>query len=139
MDVSVRSILIVDDEPQVGEMLYRMLKRRYAVLLETDAGRALALIESGVAFDVVISDLTMAPMSGMQLFERLRRAVPAQAARFLPMTGGASTNLRVGTFLSEWPHEVLLKPFALQELERRIEQILARAQPAGAARVSTGG
>jgi DNA-binding NtrC family response regulator len=142
MDATVRSILIVDDEPQVAEMLYRMLKRRYAVLVETDARRALALIESGVAFDLVLSDLTMAPMSGMQLFERVRRAVPAQAERFLLMTGGACTHLEVEGFLGCWPHEILRKPFALPELERQIEGTLARLaalEPAGAARASSGG
>lgn len=139
MDATVRSILIVDDEPQMGDMLYRMLKRRYAVLVENDARRALALIESGVSFDLVLSDLTMAPMSGMQLFERVRRASPAQAERFLLMTGGACTHLEVDAFLGCWPHEYLHKPFTPQELVRQIEKVLARATPSGSAGADAGG
>jgi two-component system NtrC family sensor kinase len=125
-----RTVLVVDDEPEVGEMIQRMLRRRYAVVVETDARQAVGRIESALPVDLVISDLTMSPMGGIELFERVRAARPHLVDRFLLMTGGAFRNRRADAFLASWPHETLLKPFALGDLDRLVHTLLERV-PAG--------
>jgi DNA-binding NtrC family response regulator len=130
--VKPRTILVVDDEPQVGEMVQRMLRRQYTVLVETDARVALARLESELPLDLVISDLTMSPMNGIDLFERVQRTRPHLGDRFLLMTGGACMDRRADAFLASWPHETLLKPFALGDLDRLVHATLAR--PLGGAR-----
>lgn len=69
-------ILIVDDDPLAGEMSAVVLEEQgHTVLRVEDGGAALAALAAadGVAVDAVVSDLNMPLMSGLELFETLRR------------------------------------------------------------------
>ena len=117
-EASARAVLVVDDEVILGRSVKRMLARDYQVTLATSAHEALALFASGISFDLILCDLMMPSMTGMDLFDELRRTQPGVAARFVFVTGGAFTE-RARRFLEEVPNARLEKPFdssALREL-----------------------
>jgi two-component system NtrC family sensor kinase len=126
MEAQQRRILVLDDEMIMAHTLHRMLRRSYAVSVETDGPRALALLERE-AFDLVICDLMMSPLSGKEVYERAIAKRPLLRDRFLLMTGGAYLP-EVERFLTTWPHLVLLKPFGVEDVERLVSASLSRAE-----------
>jgi signal transduction histidine kinase len=81
-------ILAIDDEPEIGAALQRNLGRDHDVVFVTRAAAALELIAGG-RFDVVLCDVMMPEMTGVQFLDRLAATQPAIAARVVFMTGGA--------------------------------------------------
>ncbi|HEX4931595.1 MAG TPA: ATP-binding protein [Gemmatimonadaceae bacterium] len=83
-------ILVVDDEPVIRELLARYFSTRgHAVVAAGDGAQALRLAEQS-AFDVVISDLRMPGMDGLELIQRLRPLPTCASTRFLISTGDAT-------------------------------------------------
>ncbi len=120
-------VLVVDDEPLITQMLMRMLRRQFVVTTENDPSAAVKLLAAGARFDLVICDLMMAPIDGMEVFRGIERHCPALADRFLLMTGGAS-HPAVEQLLTTWPRPVLFKPFSLLEVEKVVPEMLARPE-----------
>lgn len=108
-------VLVVDDEHIIGKVVSRALSREHDVTVLTSAGDALKLLAEGRRFDVILCDLLMPQMTGMQLHAELSRALPDQAARMIFLTGGAfGTQERA--FL-EGGAAVLEKPFETRQLQ----------------------
>jgi CheY-like chemotaxis protein len=82
------TVLVVDDEPDVRDTLFRMLKpRRYNVVLADSGAAALRVLDEGVAPDLVLSDVVMPGMTGFDLAYRARQRRPE--LKFLFITGYA--------------------------------------------------
>lgn len=119
------SVLIVDDEKLVARALSRVLGDSYEVEDVQQARRALTMIASeGRRFDVILCDLMMLEMSGVDFFERLQAIAPALAERVIFITGGAVTG-RARDFLEQTQCPVLMKPIDHGELEAQVEELLA--------------
>jgi PAS domain S-box-containing protein len=103
-------VLVVDDEKLVIRAVKRILSADHEVVTLVSAAEALALCASGEEFDVILCDLMMPDMTGMDLHRELTRVAPEQASRMIFMTGGAFTP-KAREFLSEVPKEHLEKPF----------------------------
>ncbi len=116
------SVLIVDDERAVGVTLRRVL-RGHDVTAVTSAKEALELIASGRAFDVILSDLMMPDMSGMELYEVLLRDWPPLSERMVFITGGAFT-ATANAFLDRVPNERLDKPFEAAAVRALVERFV---------------
>jgi PAS domain S-box-containing protein len=123
-------ILVVDDEPLVGNVLQRLLGGRHEVVVATRGAEALVLLGAGARFDLLLCDLLMPEMSGMELYERLAAEFPDQARHAVFMTGGAFTD-RARAFAAKRQHRVLTKPVDLRELEAVLAQHLGVRRPAG--------
>jgi two-component system, cell cycle sensor histidine kinase and response regulator CckA len=117
-------ILVVDDEPIVCFSLERLLSTEGEVVALTSARQALAAIEAGERFDVILCDLMMPEMDAPMLHEELRRIAPAQAERMVFITGGAFT-VRAREFLESVPNVRLGKPF---EVDALIELVRSRVR-----------
>jgi two-component system cell cycle sensor histidine kinase/response regulator CckA len=112
-------LLLVDDEPSLGRALAAALRGDHDVVAVTSGRAALELLTRDRDFDVVLCDLMMPGLSGMEVWARVRVAWPDLAERFLFVTGGAFTP-EAAAFLAEGRPQ-LEKPFdlgALQELLR---------------------
>lgn len=72
-------ILCVDDEPAVLTILSRALDQRFEIVAMDDPVAALALLERGAEFSVVISDMKMPQMDGAEFLERARRLSPSSS------------------------------------------------------------
>jgi PAS domain S-box-containing protein len=116
-------ILVVDDEPLVATAIERFLAPRHDVSRFTSAAEALGLLDAGERFDVILCDLMMPDVTGMDLHARLAEARPDQAARMVFMTGGAFTE-RARQFLEGTRYPTLAKPFDLSDLDRMIADVV---------------
>jgi CheY-like chemotaxis protein len=74
------------------------------------SAEALALVLGGERFDVILCDLMMPEMSGMDFYQELCAHAPQQASVVVFLTGGAFTP-RARRFLDEIPNRWLEKPF----------------------------
>ncbi len=113
-------VLVVDDEPAVGSALRRMLGEHEVVLV--GSGReAMRLMERDSGFDVVLCDLMMAEMTGMDVYDEVARSLPGVEARMIFMTGGVFTE-RAQEFLARVPNARLDKPFRTEELRALVQE-----------------
>jgi len=110
-------VLVVDDEAAVGGSIQRMLRHEHDVTVVTEGRDALARIDAGERFDLVLCDIMMPAMSGMDLYEAIALRHPEQARRFVFMTGG-TFNPSASDFVARVPNTVLSKPFTLEAIRR---------------------
>ncbi len=104
------SVLVIDDEAPVAAMIRRLLRAEHEVTSSSSAQEALKRIESGERFDVVLCDLMMPQMTGMDFHARLLAVAPEVAPRVVFLTGGAFTS-KARAFLDSVPNERIEKPF----------------------------
>jgi CheY-like chemotaxis protein len=115
-------VLVIDDDVRVAESLRRVLRGEHDVTILHDAETALAHLRQGADYDVVLCDLMMPRMTGMELHDRLAGTGSRLVERFVFLTGGAFT-AAARHFLEQVPNPRLEKPFdtaALRELVRRL-------------------
>jgi CheY-like chemotaxis protein len=122
---SAARVLVVDDEPLVRNTLSRMLARDYRITVAQDAQDALAMISRGDRFDVILSDVSMTGMTGIELHDALQRTHSDQAQRMVFLSGGAFSGETLD-FLRQMSHRHLEKPFALSQLRGLIQEQLER-------------
>jgi CheY-like chemotaxis protein len=115
-------ILVVDDELLVGNSVKRILAKAHDVLALSSAKDALSLCESGEIFDLILCDLMMPDMTGMELHRELARVRPEHAERMIFMTGGAFTP-EARKFL-ETSKEHVEKPFDSANLRALVQRCL---------------
>ena len=113
-----KRLLIVDDEATLLGVMRRALREHELVCID-DPREALKLLETGERFDVIISDLTMPGVSGIDIYERLLSRRPVDARRMIFMTGGTLSD-RARDFLASVSNTVLEKPFSMDELRGAI-------------------
>ncbi|MEZ4391773.1 MAG: sigma-54 dependent transcriptional regulator [Polyangiales bacterium] len=118
---SRRTVLVVDDEPEVTSWLVEALEEHgYAAAGETDARRALARItEQG--FDVVLSDIEMPSLRGIELLGAVHARRPSQLVVLMTAFGSidlAMQAMRAGAA------DFVTKPFAVEALVHTIERTL---------------
>ncbi|PTL84701.1 response regulator [Vitiosangium sp. GDMCC 1.1324] len=116
-------ILVVDDEPMIGVAIRRTLQREHEVLTLTSAKEAHARLLGGEHFDVILCDVMMPEMSGVELHQAIASCSPELAARMVFLTGGAFTpNARA--FLAEVKNHRVDKPFSSDELRELMRTLL---------------
>lgn len=108
-------VLVVDDEPAIAKALGRALEPEHEVTIAPNAGEASRLIVAGSRYDVILCDLMMPQMTGMDLHADLQRSAPEQAMRMVFLTGGAFTS-EARAFLDGLPNQRVEKPFDTQHV-----------------------
>ncbi|HEY5373593.1 MAG TPA: ATP-binding protein [Polyangiaceae bacterium] len=123
-------ILIIDDEPLLGQTLLYAFKGRHDVSICTSGRDGLKRLESDASFDLVLCDLMMPDVSGSAVYESVRQSHPELLHRFVFMTGGAFTD-RAREFLAQYPGEQLEKPFNIADVEKMLRRMtaLGRTKP----------
>ena len=82
-----RSVLVVDDVPDVTEMIGLFLKHAGYDVATADSALAALRLANERAFDVIISDIGMSEMNGYELAESLRRRAEYQGIPIIAVTG----------------------------------------------------
>ena len=118
-------ILLVEDDPLVARAVRRTLSRDHEVSLVESGWAALQLL-AREPFDLVISDLMMPEMTGMDLHAELSRTRPEIAGRMIFLSGGAFTEV-AREFFRRVPNPQIEKPFDPQQLR----DLIRRSLPAG--------
>jgi DNA-binding NtrC family response regulator len=114
-------ILIVDDEAIVGERLSASLsKDGHEVEAHTDPAEALRTVESKT-FDIVICDIRMGEIDGLQVMERVLATSPR--TKFIMITGYATLELARES-LTKGAFDFIAKPFKLGEIRKTIDKAI---------------
>lgn len=118
----IERILLVEDDTQVQATVRRQLAGLGYIVTEVSTGpEALALIDRGETFALVVSDVIMPTMSGPMLAEELRRR--DRSARILFMSGYSENAAHLHGHLNA-NVRLLSKPFRKIDLARRIREVL---------------
>ncbi len=116
-------ILVIDDEPMLCVTIERTLTRENEVTTTTSAKEAQRLLCEGAQFELILCDLMMPEMSGMDLHAEVAQREPACAAKFVFMTGGAFTE-KASRFLAQSSNPTIRKPFKASELRELVQSLL---------------
>jgi PAS domain S-box-containing protein len=109
-------VLLIDDEPYLGVTLKTGLSDDAEVVAVRDGREAIRILREDQEFDLILCDLMMPGLTGMDVFDQVSRELPALSRRFVFMTGGAVTE-RARKFLDSMPDQRLDKPFRLEQVE----------------------
>ena len=120
-------VLVVDDEPTIGDVVSRYLRRAgYQTQVALTGHDALER-----AFrdrpDVIVLDLMLPDTDGLEVMRRLRRRDPLRTAFILLTARGEESDRVVG--LRQGADDYVVKPFSPAELVARVDAILRRLAP----------
>ena len=120
-------LLVVDDEPDLRNIIVRLLERRnHKVDAAGDGDEAWDKLQDQ-SYDCIMLDLRMAGTGGQELFQRLNAADPAMAGKIIFLTGDmANTSTR--SFLDPLANLVLQKPVSIGDLEQAISSVTGNLQ-----------
>ena len=121
----MKRVLVVDDEAYMREMIDDMLSDEYEIQQAENGVEALSLLESD-EYDLVITDLVMPEMNGIDLLMNIDKKTPGQ--KVVAISGGGGLNgrfdyLPVAKLIGACT--VIRKPFEVMELRKAVEEILA--------------
>ncbi len=120
-------ILVVEDEKRIADFLSRGLQGAgYAVDIAPTGGQALDCIHA-TDYDLVILDLMLPDMDGLQVLQKVRDRQPGPPMLILSARGGLDDRVKG---LEQGADDYLVKPFAFVELLARVRALLRRGQPA---------
>jgi len=116
-----KRILVVDDEPLMREFISETLRRRkYEVKIATDGAHALEQLDSWTA-DLVISDIKMPKMNGMELLDKLTRTYPATDVIMITAYGTVDDAVKA---IKKGAYDYIQKPFTAEELAIKVNKVL---------------
>ncbi len=119
---AARKILIVDDEPGILDPLCSWLSGEgYQVVTATAGDVAIGLIAK-INPDLVIADIKMSPVDGMQVLRAAKKQDPLMAV--IMMTGHLTTVEHAVDAMKQGADDYICKPFQLKDLGRRVEYAL---------------
>ncbi|HYO55426.1 two-component regulator propeller domain-containing protein [Archangium sp.] len=125
-------LMVIDDEPLLLAALSRTLAPEHEVVAFTGARQALERLRVGERYSLILCDVMMPEMTGLELYETLVREVPGQAERMVFLTGGAFTGA-ARAFLETTRRPCLDKPFEPEVLRARIHVLLVEHESTASA------
>jgi two-component system NtrC family sensor kinase len=120
-DVQVRQALVIEDEPQIRDLLVRLLGRRGFSVTEAASCGDVKTASDGRVFDLVLCDLMLQDGHGSDCLRHLAASHPAIGRRFVFVTGDAGALAGLGGDLAAIP--VLPKPFTVSDLDRVLADV----------------
>ena len=123
--VGRKTILVVDDEPEIRKLVSAMVSQFGYTVLTADSGEhALTLYRNQHGpLEMLITDVVAPGMSGPMLADKLSALQPD--LKVLYISGYDNTHV-VQTYVVEKGHALLAKPFAVDELKAKISELLSR-------------
>ena len=122
------SILLVEDEPAIQELVSANLRRRgHAVRVCFDAESALREVQAQLP-DLVLLDWMLPGMSGVELAQRLRKQARSKDLGLIMLTARGDEADKVAA-LECGADDYVTKPFGIRELLARVEAVLRRGRP----------
>ncbi len=117
-----KTILVVDDEGFLVDVLYEVLSSHgYSVSTATSGEEALRIAQKATSIDLVLTDLIMKPMNGIELADLLKKTYPEVKVLF--MSGYTQDHVREK--LGMVPVAFLVKPVSAEDLLEKVRQLLS--------------
>ncbi len=125
MGMGPSRILVIDDDDLMREYVEESLTRSgHEVLSAASGAEGTALLEENT-FDLVVTDLKMAPMDGIQVVQRVKDRAPDTCCIVMTAYGTIETAV---TAMKEGADDYILKPFSPDELELAVNRIREKMQ-----------
>jgi DNA-binding response OmpR family regulator len=121
----MKKILVVDDKLSISNLLVQFLSNQYIVESKEDGLTALTWLQQGNVPDLVITDLQMPNMDGVELIKRMKESGYFKDIPIIVLSSKDSSSDRVQC-LKLGAEDYVVKPFNPEELSIRIERILHR-------------
>ena len=118
-----KSILIVDDRPEIAKVIMIQLSKDYEVHSEGNPIEALAWMHAGNIPDLIISDVNMPEMDGKTFLKHLKASSMFNFIPVIILSSLESSNDRI-ELLEAGASDFVLKPFNPQELKIRVRNLL---------------
>lgn len=118
-ELSRGKLLVVEDEPVLAEALATLLSPEHEVDVETDPREALLRLRRGGSYDLILCDVVMPWMNGMELYATVCAERPELRERIVFLTAGGAM-MHVKKFLSEVPNPRVEKPVSPEVLRRLV-------------------
>ena len=125
--MQTKRVLVVDDQTPVRELVAAVLASDgHSVETARDGADALRLLDSSKRYDLIVSDLKMPGLDGPSLYLELTRRWPDTRPQLLFISGFVDSPEYSG-FLQGTQVQVLLKPFAVDDLSRAVSGLLGQS------------
>ena len=121
----IPNILVVEDDAFIQAILNQTLSEHFSVTLFTDGMDAFNYLQSGNVPDLILSDLNIPGLSGMELLTQVRNSGFFSSIPLIILSGKEDTDTRIRC-LEAGADDYLVKPFNPRELDARIKNILRR-------------
>lgn len=116
-------ILVVDDDEVIRETLCELLSAEYSCQTADTAEEALAKLEAQ-RFDVVLTDISMPGLNGMELLQRVVENYPGTPVIII---SGHSDQDQAQSLISRGAFDYLLKPFRLEVVEESVKRAVDKS------------
>jgi len=126
-DVARGRILVIDDELSVVDSIKRVLGRDHDVTATVRAADALESLARGDDYDLILCDVMMPELGGLELYAQFAETRPDVLPRLVFMTGGAFTP-RTRAFLESVPNARIAKPFEMSALRAFVAAQISRTR-----------
>lgn len=113
-------VLLADDNADMRAYLSVILQPRYQLMKVENGKKAWAMIKSGFAPDVVLADVMMPEMNGLELLEYIKRTEKTQRIPVILISARADEASRIEG-MNSGADDYLIKPFAARELIARVD------------------
>lgn len=117
-------VLVIDDEESLAHAIRRYLSQDHDVEAVTTARAGLDLVAQGMRFDVILCDLMMPQITGIEVHDTIRALDPKQAEKIVFVTGGAFTET-ARAFFDKTPNHRIEKPFDLKQLRMLVNDLMS--------------
>jgi two-component system response regulator ResD len=122
-----RSVLVVDDEPTIAEVVARYLQRAGYETATAGDGLEAVRLASERRPDLIVLDLMLPGLDGLEVLRRVRTGATAGTAVILLTAKGEEHDRVVG--LRTGADDYMVKPFSPAELVARVDAVLRRVHP----------
>ena len=122
-----RRVLVVDDEPSVREMLSDFLEMNNFICMQADNGASAVDVTKREKFDLIIMDVRMPGVSGIEALREIKREIPGQAVVMVTAVTEVETAveaMRLGA------NDYVLKPFVLHDMLDKVDEAITMSYQA---------
>ncbi|MCB9832248.1 MAG: response regulator [Planctomycetes bacterium] len=116
-------VLVVDDSAQIGQTLERILGREHDVKWFSSAQAAIDYLEAGHVPDLILADIHMPEMNGLQFHEEVRRRPGTTCGNFLFMTGPAPGD-GIESLIAARGLDCIRKPFEVRSIRATVNALI---------------
>jgi DNA-binding response OmpR family regulator len=120
-----RTFLALDDELSILKILDFYFNKNYNVVAKQNGKEALEWMQQGVIPDVIIADVNMPEINGLEFIRQIRSSGFFKDVPLIMLSGNEGSSDKIKC-LKAGADDYLIKPFNPEELEARIDNIFRR-------------